>query len=798
MMARGDKAPPCLTAALSTVAWMLYCDHYGPSLSIWAICTATLTVFLCLALAQGRWRDRFSYVFTLSLSCGFALLTADTFLTAWEIRAPRFRMFSAVGGHALSLLGYRATSSDGSTIVWHSDGLLQIVASMEKTGVRWYILFAFAAILVTLVHNRKLGLGTCFSICGISAIAGLLRYIGVLLFYLECDSILMNEGQSALRLFVSPFGYIFSLLISGVILDRILVKRGPPQELVAMLGTRQRGASLRLSLAAALIAFIAGSFGSFVPQGVEKLGRILIDDRFCGDWEPTARVLDTEWYGDFSTYSFTSLAEWLGHYFSVDVNTRFAYTDELLAEYDVLIIKTPDRKIEDAELAAIDRFLINGGGVLLVGDHTNLLGMSSQLNSISSKFGITFRYDSVSDGLTGGFVNYVAPRLIRNTASLHVENMMFMTSCSLQISFGAEAVIVASNARRDPHDYASPSFFGNHGPHPELVHGPLVLAASTRVGRGCLMAFTDSTVWSSFAVFENGHDVLALDMIRALNRSTPSCLIALRCLSVFIAVLGVWVSVIACLRGSDVSLVLSMLLGGFWAGIILSSQLHFWVHASPQPRVPVSVVSFRWRGGECAFPPVLGANENLAADVSYDTLRVSVQRLGLVPQVHYSDSEEMLGPSTRVFVVISPVESPDTHLLERIRSYVINGGHLVIVDDRRLDGHGSASAYLRTFGDSLAFSHRHTPDGGVHRSVTIQGSFTVLSPPDGECFVARRSVGAGSITYMRDAVLFSRESMGHCFSRPWQSALVKYKTVYWLFDQVLGVVSHDRRFYGVL
>ena len=62
----------------------------------------------------------------------------------------------------------------------------------------------------------------------------------------------------------------------------------------------------------------------FDPPGTEKAGRILIDDRFCGIWEPTARQLDTEWYGDFPTYSFTSLAEWLGKWYSIDANTSKA------------------------------------------------------------------------------------------------------------------------------------------------------------------------------------------------------------------------------------------------------------------------------------------------------------------------------------------------------------------------------------------------------------------------------------------------------------------------------------------
>ena len=93
-----------------------------------------------------------------------------------------------------------------------------------------------------------------------------------------------------------------------------------------------------------------------------------------------------------------------------------------------------------------------------------------------------------------------------------------MTSCSLQLSGDAETVLAADDCRREPHDYAGSSFFGRRGPHPEMEHGRTVLAATVRVGRGRIAAFTDSTVWSSFAVFSHDREKLAMDLVRLLNR----------------------------------------------------------------------------------------------------------------------------------------------------------------------------------------------------------------------------------------------------------------------------------------
>ena len=190
-------------------------------------------------------------------------------------------------------------------------------------------------------------------------------------------------------------------------------------------------------------------------------------------------------------------------------------------------LQTPEEPIPADEAAAIDRFVRRGGGLLLVGDHTNLLGMGTHLNALSARYGIRFRYDSVSDGVTGGFVECAEPRIGRRIGALHVDKLEFMTSCSLQLSGNAETVLAADDCRREPHDYAGSSFFGRRGPHPEMEHGRTVLAATVRVGRGRIAAFTDSTVWSSFAVFSHDRDKLAMDLVRLLNREpsryqTPS------------------------------------------------------------------------------------------------------------------------------------------------------------------------------------------------------------------------------------------------------------------------------------
>jgi hypothetical protein len=623
------------------------------------------------------------------------------------------------------------------------------------------------------------------------------RYVMLLAGYVEHDYILSpGAGQAALDLFGSPWITAPFLMAAGLAADRgwRLVSGGRALPTLGPPGSRE----LRIGAGSVVLLGAATGFACFfVPPGREKAGRILIDDRFCGIWEPTARQLDTEWYGDFATYSFTSLAEWLGRWYLVDVNTTRPYDDDLLSQYDVLIVKTPEDPIPDAERAAIERYVRSGGGLLLVGDHTNLLGMGTHLNGLCAKHGILFRYDSVSDGLTGGFVNYTAPAVGRHPGALHVERLEFMTSCSLQLSSAAEAVLVAEGCRREPHDYAGPSFFGRRGPHPEMEHGRTVLAATVRVGRGQIAAFTDSTVWSSFAVFSHDREKLAMDLVRTLNREPNPYAVPIRYAALAgalsVTVLGVWM-----VRWGMALPAIFFSLVGFWSGAAGAESLHRLLFAWPEPNAPISEVTFLWQGGACAFPPVLGTPDSLPADRCFDTLLVSVQRLGLVPRVAYTYEDEFLTSETRAMFVVAPVNSPTARAIARLLDFVRRGGSLIVLDDIRIGERGSANRFLSLFDTPIAYHGAQGQDGGERAHIHLGGGMTRLRVPASDAFVALKPYGQGQVVYMSDAVDFSRKGLGHCFARPWKAARARYETIFMLLRDVLRIAPADRRFYGIL
>jgi hypothetical protein len=787
-----------VAAALLVSGWL-----FAHSRTAWSI-SAALAIFVPVMLAcvvlmirsAGAWsRDRVTAVLGRVLLAALTITTAEMALKRWEERGTNTAAAATLASATLNLLGYHSAAEHGMLLLDHPDGTVMVAPTAEKLAIIPFFLLAVAWFALKVACGNLARMGGLLAGLGILLIVAMVRFVFTLLIYLEHDQILVGDpGQAALDLFGSPWITIPALLLAGLVLDRASL----PSKAFSSSATVPRRHRGNLA-AGALMLGIGGLVGlawSYSPPGEEKSGRILIDDRFCGIWEPTARRLDTEWYGDFSTYSFTSLAEWLGKWFSVDANIGRQYDDDLLSRYDILVIKTPEETIPDREAEAIDRFVRRGGGLLLVGDHTNLLGMGTHLNALSAKYGIRFRYDSVSDGATGGFVNYSGPPIGRHVGALHVDHLEFMTSCSLQLSGTAEAVLAVDGCRREPHDYASSSFFGRHGPHPEMEHGRAVLAATVRVGEGRIAAFTDSTVWSSFAVFDKDREKLAMDLVRLLNRKDSPYELPIRIVAV-VALIAAFFSVGTFIRSGLAITAVFFALSGLWLGIGISEHIHRRAYAWPLPNSPVDEVTFLWQGGACAFPPVLGSLGSLQANQCFDTMLVSIQRVGLVPRVAYS-YEELLRPNTRAIFAVSPVDAPPAGVIERLKIFVREGGNLVVVDDFRYGIKGSAKEFLSAFDVPITY---HSPgsegkSGQIH--VHLGGGMTPVAVPAADAFMARKPHGRGQVVYLSNAADFSREGLGHCFARPGKAAQARYETIFLLLRDLLGIAPSDRRFYGII
>ncbi len=251
------------------------------------------------------------------------------------------------------------------------------------------------------------------------------------------------------------------------------------------------------------------------PPGMRKAGRVWVDEHHS-TWEPTQRPFDTEWYGHDSGYNYACIYDYCGHFYDMNRVTT-SLDDQTLQDCDVLMIKTPTERYQPQEVAAIRNFVRQGGGLLLVGEHTNVFNTGTYLNDIAQEFGFRFVDDCLFD-IDTPFEEDLRPTTLAHPVIRHIPFMDFAVSCSIDPGFSpGRAAIESIGLRHVPADYHVSNFYPQVEDRADSQVGAFVQLWTRRYGQGRVAAFTDSTIFSNFATFEPGKPELMLGMLAWLN-----------------------------------------------------------------------------------------------------------------------------------------------------------------------------------------------------------------------------------------------------------------------------------------
>ncbi len=252
------------------------------------------------------------------------------------------------------------------------------------------------------------------------------------------------------------------------------------------------------------------------PVGTRQAGRVAVDE-YHSKWEPTDRPFDTEWYGHLSGYNYACIYDYCSRFFQMSRLTA-PLDDRTLAELDVLVLKVPTAPYTAAEIEAVVRFVKRGGGLLLIGEHTDVFGTGYHLNALARRFGFEYRYDCLF-GIDSVFEQYYVPPFVPHPVVRYVRGMDFATSCSLRPfqPWRGRSVITSTGLKNALADYHVSNFYPQAVDRAEMRYGAFVQLWAVRQGRGRVLAFTDSTIFSNFCTFEPGKAELMLGMLEWLN-----------------------------------------------------------------------------------------------------------------------------------------------------------------------------------------------------------------------------------------------------------------------------------------
>jgi hypothetical protein len=134
--------------------------------------------------------------------------------------------------------------------------------------------------------------------------------------------------------------------------------------------------------------------------------------------------------------------------FDVESYTEFMLLAKNLKEADILVFGCPNSsKFRAPEIEVIQKFVKNGGGLMLLALSGGDRGLANNMSQISEGFGITFDNTAVKDDrFNAGIPTMpIIKEIVSHPATDEVEDLLIPSACSLRISGKAISLAQTSN-----------------------------------------------------------------------------------------------------------------------------------------------------------------------------------------------------------------------------------------------------------------------------------------------------------------------------------------------------------------
>ncbi len=742
---------------------------------------------------------RFATALTLAGCILFIQSVAINILVVFMAHTHHIDLLSPAVSFFLNVFGIPSSVNAGMLYVQSTHTVVPFTITLEKLGFYPWILFSLAVLCCIVLFTEKRRLIPAVLIYLWNSVVYLfLRLIFLILVYMYTQD---------LSIFWDPFITLITFLPFPLLClaTEPLVGRQFQRDTF-----QQRYISFKKRMPF-LLFFISVFCGItvllFQIPGPAKHGRILIDE-YHSDWEDSVNKLNTTWYGQLSTYNYYSWVQYLSYHYHVHRNIDSLLTSELLNTTDILVLKCPTQPYDDEEIQAVHTFIRNGGGVFLIGDHTDVFGMNTFLNQIAEPLGLRFNSDALYDLKTGELTTYIPPRIAPHPLVAHISAFDFMTSCSLEptslvSSLSIENVMIGTRLISEPGTYSTENFFRKSFASSDSNYGCFLQCAAIRYGKGRVVAFTDSTVFSSFCVFTDGYLSFSLSVFEYLNTTNmygfiqPMFLVfSLFCFCAAVYLMRREAAIkIFCFLVFSAILTLSILLP--ISAVYVTS---IYAPTTPNTQLPLIIFDQEYSAGTIILKPT----PSLYTDPNnYGTLYVWTQRLGYIPYV--SQSLEQSVHRGDVLVLINPNRSFDGNIRHTIEEYLHNGGVLMILDSIK-NQHSTTNELINSYGlwlkttSSTITTNNPVSNESINQTIgktvqpmlSVSGGEAVLTSESNTTICSQVVVTntetnkSGRLIVFVDSYSFSDASMGGPFSEPTEFQENLYQTMYYLFGTHLG------------
>ena len=544
-------------------------------------------------------------------------------------------------------------------------------------------------------------------------------------FTLRRLSVLSYIGGLLAPVTLAKLSLVYALVILTVSLLIVLAARAfKPRE---KHGRRLAYVCLPLSLLLMLHPVARERHPAGPPDGsrLRRNGAILLYSQGLLDWElPSPERLGLMNSGMFGLFrrSLERYAEARGG----AVSEVDSLSPETLSGARMVVFINPTRDLGRRETESLHRFMASGGGLLVLGDHTDIGGSRNPLNHVLQCTSIRFNFDSaicLRKLWRGGLEvrDHPVTRGIRDEIDVQLG-----TGASLDISPPAFPIIASQWAFSDLGDYENcghGAFMGNGRHDSGEAVGHLVLVAGEEVGSGRVLVFGDTSP------FQNGAHFLSQRLIANSVR---------------------WVCAEGAGGGNDAI---------YGAGDLSGADISCTGVLGIRPFEAVAAIDF-------GLNP--DAARSLFTEASLGAMANCFYRVGITPFQLCARGDwpwDSSGTEAAFIVLVAPTRRLGQGVTCRLMDYMYSGGRLIIAK-----GHSSPEPCAGLLG-GLGFEIEPVPLGSgegakplCHRSAW---GISYSGPPDtllhAEAFgwptAVTKRVGKGSLTLIGDARLLADEGL---------------------------------------
>lgn len=353
--------------------------------------------------------------------------------------------------------------------------------------------------------------------------------------------------------------------------------------------------------------------------------------------------------------------------FEVTVVEEIEKLPDLIDHARTLVIISPAKILPPELHERIWSFVKDGGGLLVMGDHTDIFGTRRPLNNLLAPIRVSFNFDSAYPARKAWRYSYESlPHPVTHHLDQVNDVLQYGIGASLSVKAPAYPVIVGKYAFSDKGNYSNGgkgAFLGDYTYQRDEQLGDVVLVAGASYGQGRVLVFGDTSSFQNVALpysYPFMTDIFTWLSSRDVLSPTAFAFLAFVLISLAVMVLTL---------GSQIKQPVAMTV----AALTLTVSLFVSAELTSSAKVPKIVPDRNHHVAYIDASHVGSFKVEHWKDESIDGLLVNLSRNGYLPVLMREFSPKWLRAS-EVYVSISPMRSYSKEEISALEKFVTEGG----------------------------------------------------------------------------------------------------------------------------